>query len=74
METLARSVFLDSQFGAEAVLPCAGSALENPFVYDAVAKELKSMAERGLVEITGEHASPYAGDLLIDHLRFRRLR
>ena len=32
-------------------LPRAGFTLENPFVYDAVARELKAMADQGLVEI-----------------------
>ena len=74
MATLARSVYLDSKFGVEQVLPSAGSALENPFVYDAIAQELKTMADQGLIQIVGEHAAPYAGELLIDHLKFKRLR
>lgn len=65
---------VESRFDVEQVLPNAGSALENPFVYDAIAKELKTMAAKGLVEIVGEHSAPYAGELLIDPLKFKRLR
>jgi hypothetical protein len=73
--TLAQSFYLDSEFGLTQALPRAGSTLENPFVYDAVAKDLKDMAEQGLVEIVDEHVSPTAArEPLIDRLSFRRLR
>ncbi|MDB5998380.1 MAG: hypothetical protein JWP52_79 [Rhizobacter sp.] len=74
MLTLARTVYLDSQFGVEEELPRAGSALENPFVFDAAAKELKAMAAEGLVEIVVERNTPDAEEPLIDRLSFRRLR
>ena len=73
MHTLAQSAYLDSAFGAEEELPHAGSALENPYVFDASARELKAMAARGLVEIVDEHSSHVADELLIDRLRFRRV-
>ena len=71
---LARSVFLDSTIGAVEELQRTGSALENPYVFDAVARDFKKMAASGLVEIVAEHRSPSAGDELIDSLRYRRLR
>jgi len=55
-------------------LPRAGTPLENPFVYDASARDIKAMAERGLVEITREHADASASDSIIRHLSFKRLR
>jgi hypothetical protein len=73
MLSLAQSMFLDSELRVEQELPHAGSALENPFVYDAVARELKQMAQRGLVEIVQEHSTP-GGEPLIDSLRYRRVR
>ena len=73
MLSLAQSLFLDSELRVEQELPHAGSTLENPFVYDAVAREIKQMAQRGLVEIVQEHTSP-AGEPLIDSLRYRRVR
>lgn len=72
MRTLAESAYLESEFGVPHELPRAGSALENPFVFDAAAHELKQMAERGLVKIVDEHRS--ASGSLIDRLRFMRLR
>ncbi len=74
MRTLAQSAYLDSSFGTESELPRAGSSLENPFVYDASARELKALAERGLIEVTAEHRHRIGDDELIDRFRFRRLR
>jgi len=72
--SLAQTVYLDSEFGVAQDLPRAGSTLENPFVYDAVAKELKDMADRGLIEIVSERVSEVARETLIDRLSFRRIR
>ena len=74
MRTLAHSAYLDSSFGTATDLPRAGSALENPFVYDAAARELKAYADRGLIEIVAEHKVRHADEDLIGRLRFRRLR
>ncbi len=73
MHTLAQSVYLESAIDAEQELPHAGSALENPYVFDASARELKAMAAKGLVEILAEHSTRIADDELINRLRFRRL-
>jgi len=74
MRTLAESAYFDSEFGVPQDLPRAGSALENPFVFDASAKELKEMAARGLVQIVHEHRRPDASGDLIDRLTFVRVR
>lgn len=74
MITLAQSAYLDSQFGVAQDLPHAGSALENPYVFDATARDLKAMAEDGLVAIVHEHVLNDAPEPLIDRLRFMRLR
>ena len=74
MITLAQSAYLDSLFGVEHDLPRAGCALENPYVFDATARDLKEMAERGLVAIVDEHVMANAREPLIDRLRFMRLR
>jgi hypothetical protein len=60
--------------GAIEELPRSGTALENPFVFDAVANDLKHMAASGLVEIVAEHRSGVGADALIDSIRYRRLR
>ncbi len=72
MRTLAESVYLDSEFGTLCELPSAGSSLENPYVYDSSAAELKAMASHGLVRIVEESRSPDGN--LIRHLTFQRLR
>ena len=74
MRTLAQTLYLDSDFGTTQGVPRVGSTLENPFVYNAVAKELKEMAARGLIEIVSEHVNEVARERLIDRLSFRRLR
>jgi hypothetical protein len=74
MRSLAQTVYLDSAFGVVEELPRAGSTLENPFVYDAVARELKVMAESGLIEIVEEKVRRFAHEPLVDLLSFRRLR
>jgi hypothetical protein len=74
MATIARSTYLDSEFGVLTELESAGSSLENPYVYDAVAREIKSMAREGLVEITREHTRPDASEPLIDRISFVRVR
>lgn len=74
MHTLARSAYLDAPCGVPQELPHAGSTLENPFVFDDAAKELKSMAEQGMLVILDEHMGGSAPEPLIDRLCFMRLR
>jgi hypothetical protein len=74
VHTLAQAAYLDSSFGAEVELPRAGTALENPFVYDESARELMALAERGLIEVTSQRRALYGDEELIELLRFRRLR
>ena len=73
MQTLAQRAYLDSEFGSLSELPSAGSPLENPYVYDASAREIKAMAGRGLVKIVDERHVD-GPDGLIDRLTFTRLR
>lgn len=74
MRTLAQSFYLDSTFGVDHELPRAGFTLENPFVYDAVALDMKAIAEQGLVEIVEERVSCTQAQPLVERLSFRRLR
>ena len=57
MQTLAESFYLDSQLGAMSELPTAGSALENPYLYDSSAREMSAMAAQGLIAIVKEQRS-----------------
>jgi hypothetical protein len=74
VRSLAQTFYMDSEFGVDQELPRAGFTLENPFVYDAVAKDMKAMADQGLVEIVDERVSASRQEPLVERLRFRRLR
>jgi hypothetical protein len=74
MRTLAESTYLDSEFGILCELPSVGTSLENPYVYDASARELKAMALRGLVKIVEERRRHGGPAELISRLTFERLR
>lgn len=73
MPTLAKKLYADSEFGMPIDLFPAGASLENPYVYDSSAQELKSMASHGLVSILEEQRTDDQ-EGLIRHLRFMRLR
>ena len=73
MRTLAETAYLESDFGSLSELPSSGSPLENPYVYDASARELHAMASQGLVRIVDERRDA-AGDGLISRVVFERLR
>jgi len=74
MRTLAESAYLDSELGSLSELPSVGTSLENPYVYDASARELKAMASQGLVKIVDERRSGDGPDGLISRVTFERLR
>jgi len=74
MRTLARNADLDSEVGTLNELPKAGSTLEIPYVYDATARELKEMAQQGLVKIVDEHRRDGDRRGPISKLTFKRLR
>lgn len=74
MRTLAKSVYLSSECGTLSELPNVGSSLENSYVYDSSANELKAMASEGLLRIVDEHRIGNSPEGLIDRLTFERLR
>jgi hypothetical protein len=71
---LVRSIYLESEFGVPIELEGAGTSLENPYVYDSAARELKSMAEQGLVQIVREQVRYGFPEPLIGSISFERLR
>ncbi len=73
MATIAQSFYLDSLPGLVCKLKAPGTALDNPYVYDDAAKELKAMAVSGVIEIISERSMQYAGDQLIGEIAFKRL-
>jgi hypothetical protein len=74
LNSLARSIYLESRPGEPTLLRPAGTALENPYVYDSVARELKELASRGLVRIEAEEALDDSAEPLIARFAFTRLR
>jgi hypothetical protein len=74
MTLIADSLVRSSPVGSKAVLPRAGTTLENAYVYDAVARDLQAVAQRGHLEITALKTEAVGGEQLIRHLEFRRLR
>jgi hypothetical protein len=74
MRSHASRVYFEAQAGTPTELPRAGSTLEHPLVFDSAAKDLKAMADKGLVAIVDEHCSVRLGETLIDRLTFVKLR
>ena len=74
MQTLATSAYLEADVGAVSELPREGSSLENPYVYDSAAREIKALAERGLVAVVDEQTSGDPGMPLTTAIRFKKLR
>lgn len=74
MSNIVRSIYLDSEFGVPTELDSAGTPLENRFVYDSAARELKAMAAEGLVRIEQEEVRNGCAEPLIARISFSRLR
>jgi len=72
--SLVEAIYRDSEPGVLTELSAAGTTLENPFVYDSAARELKAMAHQGLVEIIDERIGDRTGEALIRSITFARLR
>jgi len=74
MNTIAQSIYSEASIGTPIALPKAGTALENRYVFDSSAREIKAMAGRGLVKIVSErHASEHESALITD-ICFARVR
>ena len=74
MQTLATSAYLEADVGAISELRRAGSSLENPYAYDSAAREIKALAERGLVAVIDERTSGDPATPLTTSIRFKKLR
>jgi hypothetical protein len=71
LSRLARRLLVEAPMGVDVELPRAGSALENPHVYDAVAREL--LRERQRVQLVACEPVPAADGAPIRRLVFRRI-
>jgi hypothetical protein len=74
MSTFVRTLYQESEFGVVTELNAAGTSLENPYVYDSAARDLRSMAEEGLVEIIDQVQDHGSSIPLIKRITFARLR
>ena len=74
MRDLVHAMYLESELGVVQELEAAGTTLENPYVYDSAARDLKLMADHGLVRIIDERVQSGATGPLIRTIRFERLR
>jgi hypothetical protein len=74
MNDLALSIYFQSRPGVWTWLNPAGTTLENPYVYDSVARDIRELADRGLVRIEAEEESEASDESLISRLAFTRLR
>ena len=74
MRTLSTTIFLDADVGVRTDVEPAGTALENPYVYDSVARDLKAMERQGLLRVVHEKSRQGAVEGPIDRISFVRLR
>lgn len=73
LSPLAQRHLLEAPLGIDAELPRTGSALENPHVYDAVARELLRLESSGRLRVRRLEPEDGAGAGLIRRLVFQRL-
>lgn len=74
MEAKCLSVLMESKLGVPRRLERAGGSLEYPYVYDGVARGLKSLAKKGWLDVVQEETVVDGDATLIDHITFVRRR
>ena len=74
MKTIAWRVYMEAPMGASTQLPRSGNGLENPFVYDASARDLKRLEAQGLLHILHEQRGRCGTDEVITDVTFAKLR
>ncbi|NWG76044.1 MAG: hypothetical protein HXY24_15830 [Rubrivivax sp.] len=73
MSSIAHTIHACAPIGAVVELPAAGTWLENPYVYDAAARDIKELVKSGCTEIVDEKVAHVGGEPITVHLAFRRL-
>lgn len=73
MPSIAESVHATAPIGAVVELPGPGTWLENPFAYDAAARDIKALVQRGCTEIVEEVTRLVGSEVVTVKLAFRRL-
>jgi hypothetical protein len=74
MSTIASQLLRETPLGTSSRLPRAGTSLENPWVYDAVGRELRELAKQGLIEVVAEREEPVGESRLLTDFEFKRVR
>jgi hypothetical protein len=74
MTSLSTSIYLSADVGVPTDVEPAGTPLENPYVYDSVARELKAMARDGLLRVVSEKHRQGGAEASIGRISFVRLR
>lgn len=71
---IATRILVEAPVGVDTDLERAGSTMENPYVYDAVARTLAGRGPDGGIEVVASEVTEVDGTVLITRFRFRRLR
>lgn len=74
MEPKSMSVLMECRVGVPRRLERAGGSLENPYVYDCVARGLKSLATKGWLDVVREETVVDGDAMLIEHITIVRRR
>jgi len=74
MTTIAWRLYWEADVGSITCLSGSGTGLENPFVFDAAAREFKRLEAQGLVHVVDERVTRSGGDDVITELSFSKLR
>jgi len=73
MTTIAERLYREAAIGAIITLPKSGRRLENQYVFDAAAREVKVMAELGRVRIADERRDSQHDSALTTDIAFVKL-
>ena len=73
MTTIVQRTYREATVGAIVNLPKSGTQLENRYVFDAAAREVKAMAELGRVKIVDERRESRHDIALITDISFIKL-
>jgi hypothetical protein len=73
MSTIAERVYREATAGSIVTLPKFGTCLENRYVFDAAAREVKAMAELGRLKVVSERRSSAHDIDLITDIAFIKL-
>lgn len=73
MITIVQRAYREATVGAIVSLPKSGTQLENRYVFDAAAREVRAMAEFGRVKIVDERRESQHDSVLITDISFIKL-